>query len=111
MHESTCALTAIYSIAQALENAWSQTHVAAVAHTASWLSACYLQCPKANFIVVCVSDVSVLQTFGKLQSKLFPKYFALLSTSTAVCLGTIAFAPGSTLPRGQLISLGEILTV
>ena len=25
----------------------------------------------------------------------------------AVCLGTITFAPGAVLPRGQLISLGE----
>jgi len=49
------------------------------------------------------------QTFGKLQSKLFPKYFALLSTAIAVCLGTITFAPGAVLPRGQLISLGVAL--
>ncbi len=50
---------------------------------------------------------SCLQTFGKLQSKLFPKYFALLSSAMAVCLGTITFAPGAVLPRGQLVSLGE----
>ncbi|KAA6430083.1 MAG: transmembrane protein [Trebouxia sp. A1-2] len=49
------------------------------------------------------------QTFGKLQSKLFPKYFALLSTAMAVCLGTMTFAPGAVLPRGQLISLGVAL--
>ncbi|KAL3135000.1 hypothetical protein ABBQ32_007951 [Trebouxia sp. C0010 RCD-2024] len=50
------------------------------------------------------------QTFGKLQSKLFPKYFALLTTSTAICLGTIAFAPGSTLPQSQLTALGIALS-
>lgn len=48
-------------------------------------------------------------TFGKLQSKLFPPYFALLSAANAICLSTIAFAPGSSLPKGQAIALGLAL--
>lgn len=62
-----------------------------------------------SLCLCCRKHCCVVQTFGKLQAKLFPKYFALLSTSTAICLGTIAFAPGSTLPRSQLVTLGEIL--
>jgi len=52
----------------------------------------------------CACDVPELQAIFVIW---FPKYFALLSTAIAVCLGTITFAPGAVLPRGQLISLGE----
>ena len=48
----------------------------------------------------------VLQMFGKLQSKLFPKYFALLSAACVICMGTITFSPGASLPKSQTIALG-----
>lgn len=49
-----------------------------------------------------------MQTFGKLQAKLFPKYFALLSAACVICMGTIAFSPGALLPKSQAISLGML---
>ncbi len=48
------------------------------------------------------------QTFGKLQSKLFPLYFILSTGMTAVLLGTLCFAGGPP-PRQALINLGEWL--
>ena len=64
----------------------------------------YCQLSSQNTVV---QVFTALQTFGKLQSKLFPPYFALLSAANAICLSTIAFAPGSSLPKGQAIALGE----
>ena len=62
---------------------------------------------EAFCLIIGLTPASCMQTFGKLQAKLFPKYFALLSAACVVCMGTIAFSPGSSLPRSQAISLGE----
>eukprot|EP00891_Asterochloris_glomerata_P009601 jgi/Astpho2/9601/fgenesh1_pg.00146_%23_40_t len=45
------------------------------------------------------------QTFGKLQAKLFPQYFALLSGSATLALGTAAFGSHGTVTTRQLIPL------
>lgn len=50
------------------------------------------------------------QQFGKLQTKLFPKYFAISIISLALQLGTLRFALPIGLQREQLTSLGELLT-
>lgn len=46
------------------------------------------------------------QTFGSLQSKLFPIYFGLSTACSAVLLGTLSFG-FSAPPRQALINLGE----
>lgn len=45
------------------------------------------------------------QTFGRLQSKLFPIYFGLSTAMSAVLLGTLCFAGGAP-PRQALTTLG-----
>lgn len=46
------------------------------------------------------------QTFGKLQSKLFPIYFALSSTASAILLSTLFAATNGAAPRKQVVLLG-----
>ncbi len=47
------------------------------------------------------------QTFGRLQSKLFPLYFGLSTATSAVLLGTLCFA-GAAPPRQALTTLGKL---
>ncbi len=49
------------------------------------------------------------QAFGKLQAKLFPKYFLLSVLTLALQLGTLKFALPIGLQREQLTSLGRSL--
>lgn len=46
------------------------------------------------------------QAFGKLQAKLFPKYFLVSVLTLALQIGTLKFALPGGLPREQLTSLG-----
>lgn len=48
------------------------------------------------------------QTFGRLQSKLFPLYFGLSTGACALLLGTLCFAGGLP-PRQALTNLGKWL--
>lgn len=45
------------------------------------------------------------QTFGRLQSKLFPAYFALSASCAAIQLGVLTFAAAAA-PQKQLVLVG-----
>ena len=47
------------------------------------------------------------QTFGRLQARLFPKYFALSAACTAIQLGVLLFAAAAP-PAKQLVLVGEM---
>ena len=47
------------------------------------------------------------QAFGKLQARLFPKYFLVSVLTLALQIGTLKFAMPVGLQREQLTSLGE----
>ena len=46
------------------------------------------------------------QSFGKIQAKLFPKYFLLSVVTLAIQMGTLKFALPTGLQQEQLTSLG-----
>lgn len=46
------------------------------------------------------------QTFGRLQSKLFPKYFSLSTACSAILLATLHFGGGGAAPAKQVWLLG-----
>lgn len=50
------------------------------------------------------------QAFGKVQAKLFPKYFLVSVLTLAVQIATLKFAMPIGLQREQLTSLGESLS-
>lgn len=49
--------------------------------------------------------------FGKVQAKLFPKYFLVSILTLALQMGTLKFALPIGLPQEQLTSLGRVFSL